>query len=108
MQPDNIRPAARTPKITFSDDMIYIPIENLRPKAPILRPKRHDSIDGIIAETRLSSQHLDALPALRDVICGFFAASPLAPGGFLCKQATVARVDAHGAATRPPQGWTPG
>jgi hypothetical protein len=54
-----------------------------------LRPKRHDSINAIIAETSHFSQRLDAPPALRDAACGFFAASFLVAGRFLCKQATV-------------------
>jgi len=44
---------------------------------------------GIIAETCHYSQSLDAFPASRDVACGFFAASLLVCGQFLCKQATV-------------------
>ncbi|MCA6120924.1 hypothetical protein J6500_03265 [Bradyrhizobium sp. WSM 1704] len=88
--------------------MIYIPIENLRSNAPISRSKRHDSFNGIIAETRLSSQRLDALPALRDAICGFFAASSLAPDGILCKQATVPESMPNALAASPPQGWTLG
>jgi len=47
MQPDNMKPAARTPNITFSDDMI-IPIETLAFAATILRPKRDDSINPSI------------------------------------------------------------
>jgi hypothetical protein len=76
-----------------------------------LRPKRHDSINGIIAETCRSSQRLDALPASRDAACGFFAASLLVPDRFLCKQATVAEQAPNGChvtANRTPQRYTPG
>jgi hypothetical protein len=55
----------------------------------MLRPKRHDSANPIIAETCRFSQRLDARPALRDISCGFSAASFLALDRFLCKQAAV-------------------
>jgi hypothetical protein len=44
----------------------------------ILRRKRHDFINRIITEAYLISQPLDRRPALRNVPCGFFAASFLA------------------------------
>jgi hypothetical protein len=44
----------------------------------ILRRKRHDFINRIITEACLISQPLDRRPALRNVPCGFFAASFLA------------------------------
>jgi hypothetical protein len=49
MQPDNINPAATTPTITFSDDMMQLPIEDLAFAATILRPKRDDSINPVSA-----------------------------------------------------------
>jgi len=88
MQPDNISPAARIPKVIFSDDMMHFQSKTCV-RAPILRPKRHDSINRIIAETCHYSQRLDARSALREASCGFFAAGVLALGRFLCKQATL-------------------
>ncbi|MGY4477563.1 hypothetical protein [Bradyrhizobium sp. USDA 3364] len=68
-------------------------------------------MSGIIAETCRSSQTLDGFPASRDVICGFFAATVLAWGRFLCKQATVTESKPRRRtfiATWLPQMWTLG
>jgi len=76
-------------------------------RAQILRTKRHDSINAIIAETCRYSQRLDACSALREASCGFFAACVLASGRFLCKQATVVEPTPphrHSAATN--RKWT--
>ena len=74
MQPDSMKPAARTPNITLSDDMI-LPIETLAFAATILRPKRDDSINPIIAKNRYLFQCLLSCSALREASCGFYAAS---------------------------------
>jgi hypothetical protein len=52
MQPDNARPAASSPKITFSDDMAHFPIENPAFTATMLRLKRDDSIKRTIRKNR--------------------------------------------------------
>jgi hypothetical protein len=74
MQPDNIRPAARIPSLTFSDAIVHFQSRKLCVRSTNSRRKRHDSTNCIIAETRRYSQHLDACFALRDAGCGFFAA----------------------------------
>ena len=50
MQPDSIRPAARIPNVTFSDDIVHFQSKCLAFAAPILRRKRHNFINRIIAE----------------------------------------------------------
>jgi hypothetical protein len=55
--------------------MVHFQSKNLAFAALICAGKRHDSINGIIAEARRYSQHLDTCSALRDAGCGFFAAS---------------------------------
>jgi hypothetical protein len=59
-----------------------------------LRPKRHDSINGIIAETSHYSQRLDAPLALRDARCGFFAASFLGAGPIFVQTGNGRRIRA--------------
>jgi hypothetical protein len=65
-----------------------------------LRPKRHDSFNRIIAETCRYSQSLDACSALRDISCGFFAASFLASGPIFVQTGNGRRIRA----TPPPFG----
>jgi len=43
--------------------------------APIMRPKRDDSINPIIGKNRQLFQCLHACSALREAGCGFYAAS---------------------------------
>ena len=56
MQPDSIRPAASIPNIAFSDDMAQFQSKFFVVRATNLRPKRHDSIDRIIAEIANNSR----------------------------------------------------
>lgn len=49
MQPDSIKPAARIPNLTFSDDIGLVPIEtNTHAQTLSLLPKFHDSDGPII------------------------------------------------------------
>ena len=61
LQPDNIRPAARIPNITFSDDMVHFQSKAPAFAAPILRLKRHNSINPIIGKNRQLFQMLSSL-----------------------------------------------
>jgi hypothetical protein len=47
MQPDSIRPAARIPNTTFSDDISF-PIESLARTARKMQPGRDDSVGRIM------------------------------------------------------------
>jgi hypothetical protein len=55
-----------------------------------LRLKHHDSVNPSIAEAGRNSQRLDACSALREAGCGFFAASFVVSGRFLCKGVAAA------------------
>ena len=52
MQPDNIRPAARIPKITFSDDMFSSNRKSLRSQQQRCAPNATNLINRIIVENR--------------------------------------------------------
>jgi len=55
--------------------MVYFQSKALRSRRQILHPKRHDSINPIIGKNRQLFQCLGGRSALREVGCGFFAAS---------------------------------
>jgi hypothetical protein len=84
--------------------MLHFQSRKLCVRGTNLNRKRHDSINCIIAETRRYSQHLDACFALRDVGCGFIAASLL----IFCANRQRSPNRGHAAAIQPPQIWIDG
>src|SRR5206468_6937109 len=62
MQPDSIRPAAKTPSITFSDDMIWFQSATTNLRGAWAKPKDHDSVDPIIVEICHNSSLSDLFP----------------------------------------------
>src|SRR5918911_5370302 len=50
MQPDNIRPAAKIPNLTFSDDMVWFQSKQYRAEGLSLAPKFLDSANPIMVE----------------------------------------------------------
>src|SRR5271169_6739622 len=77
MQPDSSRPAARIPRVSFSDD-ILCPIEGHAYATPTLLLKRHDSIISIIiiAETGNNSSAQMLVPHCGSRLC-LFCRKPL-------------------------------
>src|ERR1700731_1100302 len=83
MQPDSSRPAARTPNVNFSDDMVYFQSKVLRSRRPIC------VLNATIPLISLSPK-LAIIPvlgclshALRRPRCVFFTSSPAVSVSFL-------------------------
>jgi hypothetical protein len=105
MQPESMKPAAKIPNVTFSDDMVWFQSKQYRASLSIV-PKALDSIDPIIVEICHNSSAEGLLPRCEARPVAFLP-QVLRRWAYFAAKETELSIPCHSCATQRPQMQTP-